>query len=117
VPEQIIFDDEIYHTHRILAEGVDTSAEALALDVIAAVGPRGHFLTQEHTRRHVRSTWIPELTHPRRPLDGGPVPDIRSRARSKFERILAEHQPEPLPEPARAELRVILDAAMRELDG
>jgi trimethylamine--corrinoid protein Co-methyltransferase len=117
VPEQIIFDDEIYHMHRILAEGIDVSAETLALDVIAAVGPRGHFLTQEHTRQHVRSTWIPELTHPWQPMGRESVPDIRSRARSKFGSILAEHQPEPLPEPARAELRVILDAAARELDG
>lgn len=28
VPEQIIFDDEIYHTHRVLVEGIDVSADA-----------------------------------------------------------------------------------------
>jgi trimethylamine:corrinoid methyltransferase-like protein len=72
-------------------------------------------LTQEHTRRHVRSTWIPELTHPWQPMGKESVPGIHSRARSKFESILAEHQPEPLSESARAELRVILDAAAREL--
>jgi len=64
LPEQIIFDDEIYHMNRVVAEGIDTSAEALALDVIAEVGPRGHFLAQKHTREHVREIWIPELTHP-----------------------------------------------------
>jgi len=52
LPEQIIFDDEIYHMNRVVAEGIDTSAEALALDVIAGVGPRGHFLAQKHTREH-----------------------------------------------------------------
>jgi trimethylamine--corrinoid protein Co-methyltransferase len=115
VPEQIIFDDEIYHTHRILAEGVDTSADGLALEVIAAVGPRGHFLAQKHTRRHVEKIWIPELSHPRPSLDGEPLPDIRWRARAEFDRILAEHQPQPLEEAAQAELRAILDAAAREL--
>jgi trimethylamine--corrinoid protein Co-methyltransferase len=114
VPEQIIFDDEIYHTHRILAEGVDTSADGLALEVIVAVGPRGHFLAQKHTRRHVEKMWIPELSHPRPSLDGEPLPDIRWRARAEFDRILAEHQPQPLEEAAQAELRAILDAAARE---
>jgi len=117
VPEQIIFDDEIYHTHRILAEGIDTSGDGLALDVIAAVGPRGHFLAQDHTRRHLREIWVPKLTHPRPSSDGEPLPDIRRRARAELDRILTEHRPEPLGEAARAELQVILDAAARELVG
>jgi trimethylamine--corrinoid protein Co-methyltransferase len=115
VPEQIIYDDEIYHTHRVLAQGVDTAGDALALDVIAAVGPRGHYLAQEHTRQHLRRIWLPQLSHPRPPLDGKPLPGIRQRARAEFDRILAEHQPEPLEAAVQAELRAILDAAAREL--
>ena len=117
VPEQIIYDDEIYHTHRVLAEGLDTSADSLALDVIAAVGPRGHFLAQHHTRQHLRDVWIPGLTHPWAPFDGKPSPDIRQRARAELGRILAEHEPEPLDEAIRAELRVVLDSAEQELGG
>jgi trimethylamine--corrinoid protein Co-methyltransferase len=115
LPEQIIYDDEIYHTHRVLAEGIDTSADSLALDVIANVGPRGHFLAQNHTRRHLREIWIPELTHPRPPLDGQPLPDLQRRARAELDRILAEHEPKPLEAAVQAELRAILDAAQREL--
>jgi trimethylamine--corrinoid protein Co-methyltransferase len=115
VPEQIIFDDEIYHTHRILVEGVDVGADSLAVDVIADVGPRGHFLAQKHTRQRVREIWIPELTHPRPPKDGEPLPDVRKRARAKLDKILVEHEPEPLEEAVQAELRAILDAAEREL--
>ncbi len=122
-PEQIIFDDEIYHTHRVLAEGLDTSGDGLALDVIETVGPRGHFLAQEHTRRHIRDIWIPGLTHPtaalrtgpRSSFDDKPQPDIRQRAKAKVDKILAEYRPEPLEEAAQVELRVILDAAEREL--
>jgi trimethylamine--corrinoid protein Co-methyltransferase len=115
VPEQILFDDEIYHTHRLLLEGLDTTSEALALDVIAAVGPRGHFLAQEHTRRHLRGIWIPQLTHPRPPLDGSPLPGIRQRSQARLQQILVEHQPEPLDVRLQGELRSILDAAEREL--
>jgi trimethylamine--corrinoid protein Co-methyltransferase len=116
VPEQIMFDDEIYHTHRVLAEGVDVDADSLAVDVIADVGPRGHFLAQKHTRRRVREIWIPELTHPQPPRAGGPLGDVRKRARAKLDRVLAEHEPEPLEEAVQAELRAILDAAEREMD-
>jgi trimethylamine--corrinoid protein Co-methyltransferase len=122
VPEQIILDDEIYHTHRNFAAGVDTSAEGLALDVIADVGPRGHFLAQEHTRQHLRALWIPALSHSwlapaRVPLGNGgvPLPDIQQRARAELGRILNEHQPEPLDEKAQAELSAILAAAATEL--
>jgi trimethylamine--corrinoid protein Co-methyltransferase len=115
VPEQIIFDDEIYHNHRILAEGLDASSEGLALDVIADVGPGGHFLSQKHTRRHLRDIWIPPLTQPR-PSPGDKLSlDIRQRARARVDQILAEHEPEPLEEIAQLELRAILDAAAREL--
>jgi trimethylamine:corrinoid methyltransferase-like protein len=43
------------------------------------------------------------------------LPDVRKRARAKLDRILAEHQPEPLEEAVQAELLAILDAAQREL--
>ncbi|UCC86098.1 MAG: trimethylamine methyltransferase family protein [Anaerolineales bacterium] len=116
VPEQIIFDDEIYHTCRILARGIDTSDDGLALDVIAEVGPRGHYLAQRNTRQHLRSWWFPELSHPQRPMHESAPPDIRRRARAKLDKILREHQTQPLDDAATAELQAILEAAERELD-
>ncbi len=115
VPEQIIFDDEIYHTHRVLAEGIDTSTDSLALDVIKAVGPGGHFLAQKHTRKHIRNIWIPELSHPRRSNNAPPSPDIRERARAKFDTLLTEHEVEPLEKAVQVELQAILKAAGQEL--
>lgn len=115
VPEQIIFDDEIYHTHRVLAEGLDVGGEGLALDIIAEVGPGGHFLAQKHTRRHLREVWIPQLTQPRPSIDDTSRPDIRRRARAEVDRILAEHQPEPLDDAVKAELQAILYAAEADL--
>jgi trimethylamine--corrinoid protein Co-methyltransferase len=115
LPEQIILDDEIYHMQRILAQGIQVGAGALAEDLITAVGPGGHFLAQEHTRAAMRERWIPELTHPRHSLHDVQVDDIHRRARGRLDRILAEHQPEPLDERAQAELLAILDAAAHEL--
>jgi len=112
-PEQIIFDDEIYHTHRILSKGISTSADQLALDVIKAVGPGGHFLSQKHTRRTVRDIWIPELTHPSRNLNPHLQSNIHERAKEKFKKILKEHRPEPLQEDIKIELSSIIKAAER----
>jgi trimethylamine--corrinoid protein Co-methyltransferase len=114
IPEQILFDDEIYHTHRILAQGIDVSPKALALDVIASVGPKGHFLAQKHTRVRMREIWLPQLSHPG-PSTEQPSSDIRQRARSKLDQILAEHQPEPLRIEQKHALRQILETAEREL--
>jgi trimethylamine--corrinoid protein Co-methyltransferase len=115
VPEQIIFDDDVYHTNRVLAEGIDTSDEGLAVDVIDTVGPRGHFLAQKHTRNHLREIWLPQWSDPQPMPAKGPPFDIRHRARAELNRILAEHTPEPLDPTAQSELRVILDAAAKEL--
>jgi len=84
LPEQIIYDDEIYHTHRILLEGINTSADQKALDVIKSVGPGRHFLSQKHTRRTIRDIWISELTHPTPTIDSQHPPDIHERASSNF---------------------------------
>jgi len=67
-PEAILLDTDIYHRVRLDVAGLDTGPEALALDVIKRVGPRGHFLGERHTRTHVRQRRLSELT-------GQPAPE------------------------------------------
>ncbi|MGW8224599.1 MAG: trimethylamine methyltransferase family protein [Anaerolineales bacterium] len=114
VPEQIIFDDEIYHTHRILAKGLDINPDQLALDVIEAVGPGGHFLSQKHTRTHMRNIWIPSLTHPRQYQGEENTQEIQMRARVKLDQILSEHEPLPLEKAAQNEINLILQTAEQQ---
>ncbi|MBW1804391.1 MAG: trimethylamine methyltransferase family protein [Deltaproteobacteria bacterium] len=113
VPEQIIFDNEIYHTSRRMAEGITLSPENLALDVIEVVGPGGHFLAQKQTRKKIREIWIPTLTHPAPSMTGETLPNIRKRARAELDRILSEHIPEPLDVNKQRALGDILAAAER----
>ncbi|MGD2104997.1 MAG: trimethylamine methyltransferase family protein [Anaerolineae bacterium] len=115
VPEQIILDDEVYHTNRVLLDGLATDGESLALDVIFDVGPKGHFLAQDHTRQHLRDIWIPELTHPRPSPTGQPRENLGQRARAELQRILADHEPDPLPGAVRKELKAILASAAKDL--
>ena len=111
-PEAIILDTDIYHRVRIDAAGLDTSPEALALDVIKEVGPRGHFLRQRHTRDNMRRRVFSDLTS--QPAPGGGFQDPVEVAREKVEWILNNHHPEPLQAAQQKELQRILSLADRE---
>jgi trimethylamine--corrinoid protein Co-methyltransferase len=87
--------------------------KAATLDVIEALGPGGHYLSQKHTRSHMREIWIPDLTHPRQSTNGNS--DLDLRARAKFDCILAEHEPQPLEEAAKYEINSILSNAEAQL--
>jgi trimethylamine--corrinoid protein Co-methyltransferase len=113
-PEALALDTDIYHQIRINAAGLDTSREALALDVIKEVGPRGHYLSHRHTRTHLRQREYSDLTRQLTPE--GEVRDPIEVAREKTARILETHRPVPLEEAQRAELGRILRAAERELE-
>jgi trimethylamine--corrinoid protein Co-methyltransferase len=112
-PEALVLDSDIYHTVRMEAAGVDTSREALALDVIKSVGPRGHFLFQDHTRRSFRELQFSALTG--QPAQGGGYRDPIEVARERTDWILQNHFPEPLSQEQQSELKRILRMADREL--
>ena len=112
-PEAIILDDELYHRARYALMDVEVEPETLALDTIRAVGPGGHFLSQKHTRKHMRTMMEMGVTHQ---MDSeGKYRDPLEVAREKIGWILDNYQPEPLEEAKKAELTCILKAADREL--
>jgi trimethylamine--corrinoid protein Co-methyltransferase len=112
-PEAILLDTDIYHRVRIDLGGLDTSREALALDVIKEVGPRGHFLTQHHTRRHIRQRQFSELAGQLAPHGG--YRDPLEVAQERLAWILENHHPEPLAGSQRSELSRILQMAQAQL--
>ena len=114
-PESIILDSDIYHRIRIETAGLDTSPEALALNVIKEVGPRGLFLKHRHTREHLRERKFSDLTGQANGF--GKVRDPVEVAREKVEEIIHNHHPEPLEDVQKAELTRILAAADREIGG
>jgi len=114
-PEAVVLDSDIYHRVRIEAAGLDTSPEALALDVIKAVGPRGHFIRQRHTRDQMRRRVFSDLTG--QPDGAGGVRDPIDVARDKVDWILKSHHPQPLEEAQQVELSHILTAADGEIGG
>ena len=110
-PEQIILDSEI-------AKGVyDTFKEFElkdledSLDVIKAVGPRGHYLREKHTREHIRDFHYSPIF---RQLDeNNTLREPREMAIEEFQRIYDTHHPEPLSDHALKEMDTILASADR----
>ena len=110
--EQMIMDCEIFSIIRKMMEGIPVDSETLALDAIREAGPRGDFLTSDHTLRNMRGLWLGKLLD-RRPYsiwekkkDGA-----RDWARDKAKAILAAHHPAPLDPKLEAELRKIILSA------
>jgi trimethylamine--corrinoid protein Co-methyltransferase len=112
-PEAIILDDELYHRARYALMDMEVSPETVALEVIQAVGPGGHFLAQKHTRKHMRKALIRGLGHHLGP--DSKYRDPLEVARERVQWILDNHKPEPLEGTKKAELTRILQAADREL--
>jgi trimethylamine--corrinoid protein Co-methyltransferase len=113
-PEQLILDHELCQMAYDLLHGFDFDESDMALDVIKAVGPRGHFLTQKHTRVHIRDFRLSPLLRQKDP-DGSPR-DPRQVALEEFRRIDETHHPRPLPQDVLDELDRILVAAEREAE-
>ena len=110
---QLVICEELIGWIAAFLKGVEISDETLALDVIAKAGPEGHYLNKDHTRRHFREIWGPDL------LDrndyrtwrdkGGKT--LGEQAAERVTEILKEHQPEPLPDDLRRQLRQIVQRA------
>jgi len=113
-PEAIILDSDIYHRARYQLSMMDVSPETLAVEVIEAVGPAGHFLGQKHTRQHMHQAMQRAITHEIGP--DGKYRDPLEAARDQVDWILQNHQPEPLEKYKQTELARILKAADTELN-
>jgi trimethylamine--corrinoid protein Co-methyltransferase len=95
--------------------GFQFDEEDLALEVIAGVGPRGHFLREKHTRHRIRDFRLSCLL--RQKGADGRQRDPREVARGIFKGIYESHQPQPLPGEVQAELARIVAVADREMEG
>ncbi|MFH1186492.1 MAG: trimethylamine methyltransferase family protein [Chloroflexota bacterium] len=94
---EMMMDCEIFSIVQKIMQGIVVDEETLGLEAIEAVGPSGNFLTQKHTRRHMRDLFVPEF------MDRRPYSEWESKkdgahdwALAKARRLLAEHEPAPL---------------------
>ena len=113
-PEQTILQNEMCQDTYDLFYGFEFNPADMALDIITKVGPRGHFLAQKHTRKHIRDFRLSKIVGQKD--ENGEERDPREAALEEFKRIADTHHPEPLPDDVLAELDRILEAAEREVE-
>lgn len=120
-PAQLVMDDEIMGVSRRMLRGIEVNDDTLGLEVISRVGPRGTFLTDEHTLKYLRTdeffrptifdrdsrmTWLSKGAK-----------GLEQKAKEKALTILEEHKVPPLPEDIVKELGSIVNKADQELAG
>ena len=78
---------------------VEIDDETVALDLIDEIGPDGQFLDAPHTRAHYREHWYPTLFERGKfqQWEEAGATTLLERAAAQVDRLLAEHNPEPLP--------------------
>ncbi|OPL10797.1 MAG: hypothetical protein AVO34_09845 [Firmicutes bacterium ML8_F2] len=106
--EKMVIDNDSVGMALRAVKGVEVNNETLATDIIAEVGPGGHFLDKSHTMEHVRSEfYFPKLAdrQPRSVWEEAGSKDAFTRAHEEARRILAEHQPPGLSEDLEKKLR------------
>ncbi len=98
--EMLVICDEIVGWIKRLMEGLEINEETLALGLIEEIGPDGQFMDTEHTYRHFREDWYPELMDRRTYEDwvGKGAKTLRERANQKVAEILESHSPPRMPE-------------------
>ena len=57
-PTQLVIDNENVDMIRLMCQSLEINADTLALDAIHRVGPQGHFLADEHTLEHLKSSTL-----------------------------------------------------------
>ena len=111
--EKFVLDDEMCGMVRRLHKGIEVTPETLAYDVVAEVGPGGNYLMEMHTVKRCRTEfWGPTLCD-RSGLAGlmqAGQQDAVSRARKRWQKLVAEHQDPPLDGTTRSQLRRYVEA-------
>jgi trimethylamine--corrinoid protein Co-methyltransferase len=109
--------DEAIGYSRYIARGIEVNEDTLAVDVIQSVGPNGHYLREQHTRKHFKSElWYPKLCDRHNFEDWEMMgrTTMRDRVISRVQDILATHQPSPIkPETEQAIQEVLEEAEAR----
>lgn len=117
---QMVIDNENAAAILRLCRGIAADEEALAVDVVAAaIQGGGNFMGQKHTVRRIKGgeilmTKLAERNSWETWQLGGRK-SLLERAQAEAERILREHQAQPLDDAQEAELDKIMLAAEKEL--
>lgn len=111
--ESLVMCDEIIGMIKQIGKGISTEDEYLALELIDKIGPGGEYLTSDHTLRHYKEWFQPKLQdrsdYETWVREGKKT--MLDRINEETDRIIKEHEPEPIDEKLHNELKKIIEDA------
>ena len=111
---QLCAMDEAIGYARRITQGIEVNEDTLAVPVIHNVGPNGHYLREQHTRRHYRSEfWYPKLCDRRNYEEWEMMgkASFKERTVARVRDILATHQASPIKPETQKVIEKVLDEA------
>ncbi|GAB4446984.1 MAG: trimethylamine methyltransferase MttB [Anaerolineae bacterium] len=116
--EMLVLGNEIIGMAKRFLRGIEVTPETLARDVVARVGPAGHYLEDDHTYDHFKDQlWRPTLLD-RQGRDDWELAgskDMAARVKEATLSIIETHQPAPLPEKTLAALAELREKGAADL--
>jgi trimethylamine--corrinoid protein Co-methyltransferase len=114
--EKFVMDDELCGMLRHFQQGMEVSADTLAVDVIKNVGHDGHFLGQSQTIERCRTEfWLPKIGD-RSGMEawwGGDQLDAVDRSRERWESLLNSYTQPELDQTTQKQLQKYLDKVLQ----
>jgi trimethylamine--corrinoid protein Co-methyltransferase len=111
---QLAAMDEAIGYARRITRGIEVNEDSLAPEVIHNVGPNGHYLREEHTRRYYKNEfWYPNLCDRRNFEEWNMMgrKTMKDRTVTRVRDILASHEPAPLKEGTENVIQEVLEEA------
>src|SRR4051794_6713529 len=115
--EKFVMDCETLQQVIHYMKPLPTSDDDLAVDAIAAVGPRGHFFGAEHTQARYETAFYDPFLSDWRNFESwaeAGSPQTPERANKIWKAILAEFEPPPMDPAIEEELREFVERRKRE---
>jgi trimethylamine--corrinoid protein Co-methyltransferase len=101
-PQLHVFVDEVIEMAGVSMKSIEIDEESLPLELINRIGPRGNYLSEEHTLKHFHSFWSPDIFD--RSIRKEESKRCINRLNNKTKTILEKHHPKLLPADISGEL-------------
>ncbi len=114
---RILFDREILQVIDEISDGMEVNDKTLSFDMIKKVGQHGSYISQKESVKAYRSMWRQEsILYEDGKAEGRKWRDPVEVAREATNWILENHNPKPIPEYVKNEIRGLVAAADEDED-
>lgn len=114
----LVADDALIRLLKHFVKGAPVNVEEIAFDAIQRVGPRGNFLMDKHTLKHLKHNSIGDFLIDRQKRvtwEAQGAKDMYTRCTERALEIIETHKVKQLPDNIKKQLRDLITEAEKEL--